>query len=144
VDAEYDVDIGQIKHTLDIAEVTSLYFPFLGKSLLLDLRSNASDGPFVKVVDQVESAEARLRSLRRLRPRFPKPESLSLIPWPKRVDSLVRLGVWDHILTRCTETGAPKVVESCEKALKELLAIEAAQLRDSVRGEGFETIWQSH
>jgi hypothetical protein len=142
VDAEYEIDIGQIKMTLDMSEVTSLYFPFLGKSLIIDLRSNDADGPFLKVVDQVESAEARLRSLRRLRPRFPKPESLSLIPWPKRVDSLVRLSVWEHIMSRCAATGAPGIAETCEKRLKELRSLEAKQLRNSVSGEGFETIWQ--
>lgn len=142
LDADYEVDVQQIKSTLDIAEVTSLYFPFLGKSLIIDLRTNGNEGPFLKVVEQVETADARLRSLRRLRPRFPRPESLSLIPWPKRVDSLVRLGVWDHIEARCGAVGPPEIVETCHKMLQELLAVEAAQLRNSVRGQGFDTIWQ--
>lgn len=142
MDADYEVDVHQINRTLDISEVVSLYFPFLGKSLIIDLRSNDVEGPFLKVVEQVETADARLRSLRRLRPRFPRPESLSLIPWPKRVDSLVRLGVWDHIVRRCQDAGPPEIGETCTRMLQELLTVEAAQLRDSVRGQGFETLWQ--
>ena len=142
MDADQDIDVAEMKRALDAADVTSLYFPFLGKSLILDLRSSATEGPIVTIVPQVASGEERMRSLRRLRPRFPRPERLTLIAWPKLVDSLARLGVWDHVLARCSEYGSPDLVRRCQACLAELREAETASLRDAVRGEGFETIWE--
>jgi hypothetical protein len=142
MDADFDLDLGEIKRTLDVSDVVSLYFPRLGKTLLIDLRTSDVEGPMVKVVPQAASAEERLRSLRKLRPRFPRPERLSLIPWPKFVDSLVRLGIWEHLIRRCSEAGSPSLIRDCERCLNSLRSAEAAELRNAIKGEGFETMWQ--
>ncbi len=141
MDTDFSIDIADVKHTLDISDVTSLFFPFLGKTLLLDMRTNEREGPMVRVVPQVESGEARLRTLRRLRPRFPQPERLSLIPWYRYIDSLVQLGVWDYILNRCADIGSPELVRQCDRCLDELRRCERESMRHAVTGEGFETVW---
>ncbi len=143
MDADYGVNVEEIKRTLDASEVSSLYFPFLGKTLLIDLRSNERAGPFIAVVPQVASGEERLRSLRRLRPGFPRPKRLSLIPWPKFVTSLAPLGVWDHVLKLCAEFGNPDLIRTCEKCLDELKEFEREALQGAISGgEGFETLWE--
>jgi len=38
-------DIEEIKNTLLEADVVSLFFPYFGKTVLIDIRSNETDGP---------------------------------------------------------------------------------------------------
>ena len=71
--------------TIETAEVISILFPMLRKSLVLDTRSDLEDGPMARVVPMAESVDDRLRSIKRMRPRFPRPESVTIIPWPKQV-----------------------------------------------------------
>jgi hypothetical protein len=62
------------------AEVLSVYFPCLGKVLVVDLRHDAQDGPMVAIEGPVSSSEERAASIQRLRPRFPLPADLTMVP----------------------------------------------------------------
>ena len=97
----------------------------------------------VKIVDMVATPEERFRSLRRLRPRFPKPESLTLIPWPKYVQSLVSLGMWEHVVARFVNLGFPDTVRECEACLEELTALEKEEIRRALSGENYKSLWES-
>ncbi len=144
MDSDYRVDISEINRTIDLADVVALYFPFLRKTLLMDGRTNGIDGPLIKVVPMASSAEERFRELVRLRPRFAKPEGITIIPWPKYVASLVRLDVWDHIVRRFIETGPPDIVRQCESCLQELYKVEREEIRRAITGENYETLWDAH
>ena len=143
MDSDFRIDLAEVNRNLDTAEVVSLYFPLLRKTLLIDNRRSDIDGPMIKVVPMVSTPEERFRSLRQLRPRFPKPESVTIIPWPKYVGSLVRLGVWGHIAGRFAETGDPEMVRQCEACLQELLIAEREEIGRAVRGENFQDLWRS-
>ena len=143
MDSEYRVDVKEVQRGIDIGEVIALYFPVLRKTLLMDTRSSGVDGPMIKVVPMASSPEERYKELVRMRPRFPKPERLTLIPWPKYVSSLVRLDVWDHIVRRFLEIGPPQVVRDCEASLEELYQAEREELVKAIKGEDYETLWDA-
>ncbi|MEE9286358.1 MAG: hypothetical protein V3V35_11600 [Dehalococcoidia bacterium] len=143
MDGSYRMDLDEIILNIQSAEVVCLHFPLLRKTLILDVRSDVEDPPIAKVMPMAKSVEDRFRSLRRLRPRFPQPEKVTIIPWPKYVDSLVRLGVWDKVLQRFSESGHPDSVRSCEAALNELRSLERRELTAAITGKQYHTIWQS-
>ena len=119
MDSDFSMDLAEVNRNLDAADVVSLYFPLLRKTLLIDIRRSELDPPMIRVVPMATTPEERFRSLHQMRPRFPRPESITIIPWPKYVGSLTRLGVWDHIVSRFAETGDPDLVRRCEACLQE-------------------------
>lgn len=143
MDFDFQIDLAEMANSLDTAEVIAVYFPLLRKTFIFDARSNAVDAPMVKIVDMVATPEERFRSLRRLRPRFPKPDSLTLIPWPKYVASLVSLGMWQHVAGRLVNLGFPDVVRECEACYTELLALEKEEIRRALVGENYKSIWEA-
>ena len=143
MDSDFQIDIGEVQRAIDVGEITALYFPLLRKTLLMDTRTTAVDGPMIKVVPMASSPEERFRELVRMRPRLPKPESINIVPWPKYVASLVRLKVWDHIVRRYLEIGPPSVVKKCEECLQELHTFEQDELRRAITGERYETLWDA-
>ncbi len=142
MDSDFRIDLAEVKRNLETAEVASLYFPFLRKALLIDSRRSDLDGPMIKVVPMVATPEERFRSLKQLRPRFPRPESITIIPWPKYVSSLLRLGVWDHIASRFAEAGNPELMRQVKACLEELLTSEREEIGRAIRGENFQDLWR--
>jgi hypothetical protein len=143
VDFDFQLDLTEMANSLDTAEVVALYFPLLRKTLIVDARSSAVDAPMVKIVEMVATPEERFRSLRRLRPRFPRPDSLTLIPWPKYVQSLVSLGMWEHLVARFVNLGFPDTVHECEACLEELTALEKEEINRALSGENYKSLWES-
>lgn len=140
-DLEYDLE--EVKRNIDSAEVMSVFFPTFRRSVVIDTRSNDHDGPMVRIMPMVASPQERLRSLRRLRPTFPRVHNLALIPWPRYVDSLVELGVWGRIVDRFEGAGQSEIVAVCESVLEELRVLEKAEMAAVVRGENYHTIWSA-
>jgi hypothetical protein len=132
-----------VHRAIDLGEIIALYFPLLRKTLLMDTRTTAVDGPMITVVPMASSPEERFRELVRLRPRLPKPESVNIIPWPKYAASLVRLDVWDHIVRRFLEIGPPEIVRRCDECLQELYRVEREEIRRAITGEQYETLWDT-
>ena len=141
MDADFLWDIEEVRRNIETAEVLSVYFPLLRKTLLIDTRCSPGEGPMIRVVRMADSLENRLRSLKKLRPGFPRPESITIIPWPKYVASLARLGIWDHIVRRFADLGDPELVRKCEACLRELLTLEQEEVRHAISGENYEVLW---
>jgi len=130
-----------VNRNLDVADVIALYFPLLRKTLLMDLRTNEIDGPMIRVVPMANTPEERFQSLLKMRPRFRRPESITIIPWPKYVQSLRELGIWDRIVRRYADTGSPKVVRDCDKCFAELVQLQDDEVRRAITGDNYETLW---
>ena len=143
MDEDFDVDLDEVYENVDTAEAMSVFFPTLRKALVLDLRSNETAGPMVRIMPMAASPQERMRSIRRLRPGFPRLERLTVVPWNRYVDSLVVLGVWDRIVKRCEESRHAESVSACEAALEDLKALEKAELAAVVSGENYHTIWSA-
>jgi predicted Zn-dependent protease with MMP-like domain len=139
MDNDFSIDLAEIAATVHTAEVVAIRFVSTAQRLLLDFRSSELDGPMVRVVEPVTSVEERYRSLRRLRPRFPAPEKIVAIWWPRFVTSLESTGIWDEILERVRDGGNDEAVERAREALRSLLELEHEQQHDAITGKGFRT-----
>jgi hypothetical protein len=95
----------------------------------------------VKVVPMASSVEDRHRALRRLRPRFPRPKTITIIPWPKYAESLVRLGLWQKVLERFVHSGHKETVQACNRVLEEVYGLEREELAAVITGENYHTLW---
>ncbi|MBM3138767.1 MAG: hypothetical protein FJZ92_00805 [Chloroflexi bacterium] len=143
LDNGVETDLHAITQNIDEAEVVSLYFPALGKTLLIDNRASEHVGPMVRIVPMADSSAERLRSVRRMRPELPRPTSLTLIPWTRRVDSLCVLGVWEHITARLhVHADAPTYLAEASRCLAALRRLETREIRSAITGNEYRTIWR--
>ena len=141
MDNDYVLNIEEILKTIETADVVRLRFLLLDKRLLIDNRYNETEGPMVRIVQRAGSYEESFRNLKRMRPRFPLPDKMTAIWWPKYVNTLYTTGVWQAIVRRIGETGFTDSVRQCNEVLRELLALERQEIRNAISGEGFQTIW---
>jgi hypothetical protein len=141
VDNDFSVDVRDIAASVASHDVLVLRFVAVGQRLLLDFRVTELDGPLVRIVDPVKSVEERYRELRRLRPRLANPEKIVAVWWPRFAASLRITGVWDEVMRRTSDSGFSDAVRRAEAAFDELVALEAAQQRAAITGEGFRTLW---
>jgi hypothetical protein len=142
MDNDYVLNLDDILRTIASADVLRIRFLLLDKRLLIDNRCNEFEGPLVKLVPRMGSSEESFRNLKRMRPRFPLPDRMTAIWWPKYVETLCTSGVWQALVSRIADSGFSESVRQCEDALQELRAMERQEIRNAISGEGFQTIWQ--
>ncbi|MFQ5381811.1 MAG: hypothetical protein ACE5EF_09345 [Dehalococcoidia bacterium] len=143
MDNDFSVDLAEVASTIGSADVVVVRFMTAPKRLLLDFRTSEVDGPYVGVVEPVRSVKERYKDLRRLRPRFELPERIHVIWWPRYVESLRSTGIWDRLQQRIASTGHVPEVAGADKALAELLSLEAGLALDAIKGDGFRTLWSA-
>lgn len=141
MDSDFRIDVSEVNRNIDGADVIAMYFPLLRKTLLMDYRCSDVDGPMIRVVPMANTPEERFQSLLKMRPRFGRPDSITIIPWPKYVSSLAELGIWDHIIRRYADTGRPETVRDCDRCYDELTTLERDEVRRAITGDTYETIW---
>ena len=143
LDNGVETDLDVIMENLDEAEVVSLYFPALGKTMLIDNRTTAYVGPMVRLLPMASSSGERLRSIRRLRPELPRPGSMTWIPWTRRVDSLCALGVWARIIARFDAYDDPSTPgAAASDCLSTLRRLERNELLCAITGDHYRTLWR--
>ena len=141
MDGDFRIDLSDILKSIAAAEVISIYFPLLRKTLLIDTRFTMEDSPLVAVVPMTTSIEERFRTLRKLRPYLPRPKSIAVVPWPLYAESLVRLGIWQKLLERFVDSGHKEAVQACNEAMREIIELEQDELSAVLRGENYHTLW---
>ncbi|MDA0988043.1 MAG: hypothetical protein O2783_02665 [Chloroflexi bacterium] len=141
MDGDFRIDLEEVLRNIDSAEVISIYFPLLRKTILIDTRFTEEDPPMVKIVPMASSVDERNRALRRLRPHFPKPKSITVVPWPKYVESLVQLGVWRKVLERFVYSGHKEAVQECNLVLEDMYGLELDELSAVIKGDNYHTMW---
>ena len=141
MDGDFRIDLEEVLKNIDSAEVISIYFPLLRKTILIDTRFTEEDPPMVKVVPMASTVEERNRALRRLRPHFPRPKAITVVKWPKSVESLVQLGVWRKVLERFVYSGHKEAVQACNLVLQEMYGLEVEELSAVITGENYHTMW---
>jgi hypothetical protein len=132
----------QVLMAVKDAEVLSIFFPRVGRSLILDCRKADESGPGIMLDGMVESPEARLNSFRRLRPGLPLPQQLTLAPWPGAVRVFAEVGLLDALVGRCRDEGGEELASLAQAQFSELRRLEREAMRSLVRGDGMYTIWQ--
>ena len=142
MDDDFRLDINEIFKNIDSAEVICVYFPMLRKTLIMDTRVLADDEPMVRLTPMADSIEDRFRSIKRMRPRYPRPETITSVPWPKYVDSMVRLGVWDRLVQRFVTSGHKRAIRECQATLETLRQLEKLEMAAVIMGQDYDTIWE--
>ena len=141
MDGDFRIDLDEVLKNIDSAEVISIYFPLLRKTILIDTRFTEEDPPMIRIVPMATTPEERHRVLRRLRPHFPKPKAITVISWPKYVESLVHLGVWRKVLERFVYSGHKEAIQACNQVLEEMYELEIEELSAVITGENYHTMW---
>ncbi|MDA1188406.1 MAG: hypothetical protein O2854_01815 [Chloroflexi bacterium] len=143
MDEDYGLDMQDVLTSVDKAEVLSIFFPTFRKSLIVDTRTNESQGPMIRIMPMVASPQERMRAIRRMRPGFPRLRNLTVVPWPRYVDSLVNLGIWQRIVDRMESGGDTKALANIREAMTDLKRMEREELASVVSGENYHTIWSA-
>ena len=143
LDGGYELDIEGICENIDEVEVMSIYFPMLRRTLLLDTRSEKFVRPYIGIVPMVRTPAERFESLKRLRPRLPRPDSITIVPWTRRIGAMEEAGVWERLLTRLGEIGGATELARARDCLDELQSLEQQEMHNAIRGRQYETIWRN-
>ena len=141
MEGDFSLDLDEALKNIEIAEVISVYFPMLRKSLLDDIRTSFEETPIIRIVPMALSVEERSRSLKKMRPSLDRPQSITVLPWPKYINSLVDLGIWDMILNRLVDSGDSKLLKRSKLILEELYDLELKELATVISGDSYHTIW---
>ena len=140
---DYGLDLEEVSRVIDAAEVLVVRFAILDKRLLIDARTNESDGPLIAVVPRAQSVEDRFKSLKKLRPLFPLPEKIMSFMWPRHIETLKNSGVWDKLEGRLVSLGGEPMMERCREAFKELAHQERLEVLSAIKGgEGYQSLWE--
>jgi hypothetical protein len=134
--------VDQVLMAVKGAEVLSIFFPRVGRSLILDTRRLGDEGPAVILDGMVESPEARLQSFQRLRPGLPLPAQLTLAPWPGAIRVFAEVGLQEAFIDRCRNEGGDEMANRATAHFAKLRRLEREALRSLVRGDGMYTIWK--
>lgn len=141
-----DEFITQVLSTIDEAEVLTIFFPNLGRALVVDVRRNLEEGPFVKVVGQVNSMEERMAAIERLRPGLGRVRSIAGIPWAKSIRTLQENGVIARLEQRLVNAGDNpyEAANLCGEAFKTLQELERQQWISVIKGKNslYKNIWE--
>lgn len=141
MDDDAQVDMERVLESIREADVISILFTMIRKSLVIDVRPHHAEPPFVRVAPQSRGPEDRLRYIRRQRPSLPRPTKVTMFPWSKSVGSFERLGIHEALRARAEETGYFPVVDECLHALQELYKLERQEMVAVIRGENYYTVW---
>ena len=99
------------------------------------------EGPLLALVPRAASLEERVKAIRQMRPRFPVPEKISAVWWPRYIERLTEDGIWEAVLQRVIDAGYPETAEEAAVVLEELRRMERAEVADAIGGEGYRTLW---
>jgi hypothetical protein len=121
--------------------VVAVRFATIPQRLLIDLRTSELDGPMIKVVEPASSVSERLKSLRKLRPRFKLPKKISAVWWPGRVRSLIDMGTAAELSERLAEVGGMPAARAAQAAFDELALLERREIYKAIKGEDYRTLW---
>ena len=97
----------------------------------------------VKIVEMVATPEERFRASASFGRASRSRRASTLIPWPKYVESLVSLKMWEHVVARFVNLGFPDTVRECEACFEELVGLEKEEMRRALAGENYKSIWES-
>ncbi len=134
---------GGVLRNLHEAELMTLWFPLIGKVLVMDLRHNEREGPFI-ALDRVIGARERVRYLERLRPHFPTPDNLTFAQWWRSARGLETTGALDDLRGRLERMAWPQASSQLDRAYRQLIKDERSEALGLITGdpEMTKTLWQ--
>lgn len=143
MDSDFGIDLDEMGHVIDEAEVLIVRFHVLPDRLLLDMRTAAGVAPMVRLINPVGSSEERYRYLARIRPDLPLPDDITVLGWPRYVRVMRDSGIWQRITDRAVAVGGPEFGPICERVYAEAEAAERAEVGLAIAGgDGYESLWE--
>ena len=128
-------NVHSVLRNMHEAQVISLFFPYLGRALIIDLRHDDAEGPLITIDGLVSGPEERLAGLQNLRPRFELPANITVAPWLGPVRSLDTSGAMADLSARLERMGHPDAKPALERAYNDLLTIERGEVLALIRGD---------
>ncbi len=135
-------NLQRVFEAIETSEVLAVGFSIFPQRLFLDPRSSYSEPPLIRVVEPVESANDRVRWLKKVRPGFSSPSVVHFFVWPRRIGTLESTGVWARIVKRCLDSGHASVAGACNAALDELYQLERQEIFEAIKGQKYRSLWE--
>ena len=136
------VDREAMNKVLEQSDIITMGFTLFPDRLLVDTRTNASDGVYCQIVEPVGNIQERYAWLGRQRGSFGAPEGFAFFVWPHTVQLLVADGALAPLRDRL-ERIQPGSGRLLDMALEEALRREwAGMARMITGGEGWQAVWQ--
>jgi hypothetical protein len=135
------IDVGQIRHVLENADVFAIGFANFAERLLVDTRRNDDIGPMVRVVEPLASVQERYFWLGRERPSFGAPQGFAFFAWPHSIGFLEQSGIWERIHERTGAATDAAAALQCDNSLEDLKALERVAIQDAIRGRRYVSLW---
>ena len=117
-------NLENVKETILESDVVSIFFPFLGKSVIIDSRTNNTEGPILLLTDMVKTPKERVDSLKQMRP-----------------STLNSSGIWGGILDKMFKLGQEKPHTDVDQIMHVLENLERIYLIEVMTGPTWETTW---
>ena len=137
------LDIEEMGRVIDEAGVLLVRFHVIPQRLLVDAREHAGEGPLIRLVPPVASAEERYRYLQKLRPGVPLPEQITVLSWPRYIEVMREAGLWQRLEQRMFELGGAPLARRCGEVFEEVRSAERAEVVTAIiGGEGYESLWE--
>lgn len=134
-----DIDIAALEQVLTKADVLTIGFALFPQRLLIDTRSNESQGQLVTMVEPVGSVQERYLWLGKHRGAFGSPEAFSFFVWPQTVGGLRERDVLATLRARLES----EAVTALEVGLDGAAALERETMQQAVRGsETWPSLWE--
>jgi hypothetical protein len=135
-----DIDLEAMGKLLTQGDLITIGFTLFPLRLLIDTRTNATDGQWVGLVEPVASVQERYLWLGRHRGSFGPPEAFSFFVWPQTVRGLIERDLLRALRRRLT----PEAAAALDSALAHALELERQAILDAVRGtEAWPAIWKA-
>lgn len=140
---DFGVDLDGVMKLIKRADVLVVRFQVVELRLLIDMRTNATEGPMICLVPRARSAQDRFQTVKRLRPHFPMPERIMSFEWPRSISSMESAGIWRQIRTRLLASGHDEAGVRCDAVYHDLMQREHDELQAAIRGaDGYQTLWE--
>lgn len=134
-----DIDLEAMEKLLSQGDLITIGFTLFPQRLLVDTRTNDTDGQWIGLVEPVASVQERYLWLGRHRGSFGTPEGFAFFVWPQTVRGLVERDLLAPLRRRLTPEGRAAL----EDALQQALELERQAIAAAVRGtEAWPAIWQ--
>ena len=137
------VDLPEIEEIVGSADVFAGSFRLFPERLLIDTRHDGREIPMVAIVDPVSSVQERFFWLGQHRPSLGLPKHFQFFYWPHSVGYLRESGVWAKIVDRVVGSGFSGAHETCDEALRDLVARERSATIDAIHGQRYQTLWSA-
>ena len=134
-----DIDLEAMEKLLSQGDLITIGFTLFPLRLLVDTRTNDTDGQWVGLVEPVASVQERYLWLGRHRGSFGTPEGFAFFVWPQTVRGLVERDLLAPLRQRLT----PDAAAALDEALRQALELERQAIAAAVRGtDAWPAIWQ--